>query len=66
MQPQIGGYSLQDSPAHLLRLSLQRMTELFAAQRGDLSERLRRIANVPEPILRGQPAERRAVARPPT
>jgi len=43
MQQQIDGYSLQDSPVHLLRLSLQRMTELFAVQLGETDLTLRQF-----------------------
>lgn len=42
-QPSIDGYSLQDSPVHLLRLSLQRMTELFALQLGESDLTLRQF-----------------------
>lgn len=42
-QHALDGYCLQDSPVHLLRLSLQRMTELFALQLGETDLTLRQF-----------------------
>lgn len=44
MRIAVEGYSLQESPVHLLRLSLQRMTELFSVKIGESDLTYRQFA----------------------